>query len=77
MASQDIVIQPVTTKAQTKQFIDIAYTLNAGDPHWVQPLRSEVANLITPGKNPFFEHARVQFFLALQQGEVVGRISAY
>lgn len=77
MASQDIVIQPVTTKAQTKQFIDIAYKLNARDPHWVQPLRSEVANLITPGKNPFFEHARVQFFLALQQGQVVGRISAH
>jgi hypothetical protein len=77
VAGQDIVIQPVTTKAQTKQFIDIAYLLNADDPHWVPPLRSEVAKLITPGKNPFFEHARVQFFLALQQGQVVGRISAH
>ncbi|MGB5482961.1 MAG: N-acetyltransferase [Parasphingorhabdus sp.] len=77
MDGQDIVIQPVSTKAQTKQFIDIAYALNANDPHWVPPLKSEVANLITPGKNPFFDHARVQLFLALRQGEVVGRISAH
>ncbi|MEO9635536.1 MAG: N-acetyltransferase [Parasphingorhabdus sp.] len=77
VAGQDIVVRPVTTKAQTKQFIDIAYTLNANDPHWVPPLRSEVAKIITPGKNPFFEHARVQFFLAERQGKVVGRISAH
>ncbi|NCN85144.1 MAG: N-acetyltransferase [Sphingomonadales bacterium] len=76
-AGQDIVIQPVTTKAQTKQFIDIAYKLNAADPKWVPPLKAEVAKLITPGKNPFFEHAKVQFFLALRNGRVVGRISAH
>ena len=77
VAGQDIVIQPVTTKGQVKQFIDIAYELNATDPNWVPPLKSEVAKLITPGKNPFFEHATVQFFLAMQQGRVVGRISAH
>ena len=76
-ATQDTVVEPVTTKAQTKQFIDIAYKLNAKDPHWVPPLKSEMANLITPGKNPFFDHARVQFFLARRQGKVVGRISAH
>ena len=77
VVGQDIVIQPVRTKAQTKEFIDIAYKLNASDPHWVPPLRTEMANLITPGKNPFFDHARVQFFLARRQGKVVGRISAH
>jgi len=77
VASQDIMIQPVTTKGQTKQFVEIAYQLNADDPHWVPPLRSEFTKLITPGKNPFFEHARVQFFLALREGKVVGRISAH
>ncbi|WP_373490521.1 N-acetyltransferase [Parasphingorhabdus sp.] len=77
MAVQDIGIEAVATKAQTRQFIDIAYELNADDPHWVPPLKSEVAKLITPGKNPFFEHARVQFFLAVRNGQVVGRISAH
>ena len=77
VVGEDIVIEPVSTKAQTKEFIDIAYKLNADDPHWVPPLKSEMLNLITPGKNPFFEHARVKFFLALRHGRVVGRISAH
>ncbi|OAO04447.1 hypothetical protein A8B75_07470 [Sphingomonadales bacterium EhC05] len=77
MSPSDIVIEPVTTKAQTKQFVDLAYRLNQDDPNWVPPLRSEVYKLITPGKNPFFEHARVQFFLAKRNGETVGRISAH
>jgi GNAT superfamily N-acetyltransferase len=32
---------------------------------------------IDPKKNPFFEHAEVQFFLAVRDGRVVGRISAH
>ncbi|GAB5489128.1 MAG: hypothetical protein Pars2KO_26980 [Parasphingorhabdus sp.] len=75
--SANIVITPVSTKAHIKQFVDIAYRLNADDPHWVPPLKSEVMNIITPGKNPFFEHADVQFFLAHQDKKVVGRISAH
>ncbi len=75
--SANIVITPVSTKAHIKQFVDIAYRLNADDPHWVPPLKSEVMKIITPGKNPFFEHADVQFFLAHRNGEVVGRISAH
>ena len=32
--------------------------------------------LITPGKNPWFEHAKAQLWLAERDGKVVGRISA-
>ena len=77
MNTGNIVIEPVSTKAQTKIFVDLAYRLNADDPNWVPPLKSEVYNLITPGKNPFFEHATVQFFIARRDGEPVGRISAH
>ena len=33
--------------------------------------------LVTASKNPFFDHATVQFFLANRGGSVVGRISAH
>ncbi len=41
-------------------------------------LKDEVRGLITPGKNPWFEHAEAAFFLAWREGrrEPVGRISA-
>ena len=72
----DLTVRPVATKADKKAFIALAYRINADDPNWVPPLKDEVNGLITPGKNPWFEHARAQFFLAERGGRIVGRISA-
>jgi hypothetical protein len=70
-------IQPVGTKTALKEFIDLPYRLYADDPHWVPPLRDEVFGLVTPGKNPWFDHGEAQLFLARRAGRVVGRISAH
>ena len=75
--SQKIDIAPVSGKGDLDAFIEIAFELNKGDPNWVPPLRIEVRELLDPKKNPFFEHAKVQLFLARRGGEVVGRISAH
>lgn len=76
MTTDTLRIRPVATAADRKAFIDLAFRLNADDPHWVPPLRDEVRSLITPGKNPWFEHADAAFFLAERGGRPVGRISA-
>jgi GNAT superfamily N-acetyltransferase len=68
---------PVSGKKQRDAFIDCAYRLNRNDPNWVPPLRSEVVELLTPGKNPFHDHARMQLFLGMRDGKVAGRISAH
>src|SRR5690349_3238253 len=70
-----LTIIPVRTKAEKKAFIDLQYRLNRDDPNWVPPLRDEVNGLITPGKNPWFEHAEAELFLARRGDRVVGRIS--
>lgn len=77
MATNDLVISPVSGKHDFNAFIDLAYRLNRSDPNWIPPLRGEVAELLTPGKNPFHEHASMQLFLARRAGKVVGRISAH
>jgi GNAT superfamily N-acetyltransferase len=77
VAQSEIVITPIESKADRKAFVDLAYRLNAADPAWVPPLRMDQVELVTPGKNPFFDHARVQLFLARRGGTVVGRISAH
>jgi len=77
VAQGEVIITPVSGKGDRKAFVDLAYRLNAADPAWVPPLRMEAEELITPGKNPFFEHAEVQLFLARRNGSVVGRISAH
>lgn len=77
VAAADLFIAPVSTKAERAAFVDLAYRLNAADPNWVPPLRMEALELVTPGKNPFFDHAAVQLFLARRGDAVVGRISAH
>lgn len=77
MSGGKIDIVPVSGKGELKAFIEVAYRLNADDPNWVPPLRADMVELLTPGKNPFHEHARVQLFIARRDGRDVGRISAH
>lgn len=77
VAAAEISIVPVTDAAGREAFADYLYTANAADPNFVPQLRTEEVEKFTPGKNPFFEHARVQLFLAKQGGRIVGRISAH
>ncbi len=73
----DLTIVAITSPRDRKDFVDLAYRLNAADPNWVPPLHIEAIELVNPAKNPFFEHADVQFFLARRDGRTVGRISAH
>jgi GNAT superfamily N-acetyltransferase len=70
-------IRRVEGKGDRKKFLDLPYRLYATEDRWVPPLRLERKEHIDPAKNPFFEHADVQFFLAWRDGRVVGRISAH
>jgi GNAT superfamily N-acetyltransferase len=70
-------IRRVEGKGDRKRFLDLPYRLYATEERWVPPLRLERKQHMDPSKNPFFEHAEVQFFLALRDGRVVGRVSAH
>jgi len=76
MSSAPVTIRPVVSKKDKKAFVDFAWEVYKDDPAWVPPLKDEVHGLITPGKNPWFEHARAQLWLAERGGKIVGRISA-
>ena len=75
--AQDLVIAPVSSKADFGAFIDLSYRLNANDPNWVPQLRAEEVAKFSAAGNPYFDHARVQLLLARQDGRVVGRIAAH
>ena len=76
MNSAPLAIRPVDTKADRKAFVNLAWEVYRDDPAWVPPLKDEVHGLITPGKNPWFEHAKAKRWLAERGGKPVGRISA-
>ena len=69
-------ILPVSTREELERFIRVPMRLNAGDPKWIAPLMFERREALSAKHNPFFEHADVQFWLAVRDGRDVGRISA-
>jgi len=71
-----VVIKPVETKKDLMQFIKLPFFIYKDDQSWVSPLIIERKEHLSE-KNPFFKHAKVQFFLAIKDGKPVGRISAH
>jgi hypothetical protein len=74
---QDIIVSPVKGKADLERLIDFAWEVYKDDPNWVPPLKMDVRSILMKEKNPFFEHADVQYFLARKGGKITGRISAH
>jgi GNAT superfamily N-acetyltransferase len=70
-------IRPVRSRQDLKRFIKLPFRLYRDEPNWVPPLVYERKRHLDRAKNPFFEHAEAEYFLALRDGQVVGRISAH
>jgi len=67
----------VKTVADKKRFVEVQFALNKADPAWVPPLKMDALELLTPGKNPWYEHGHNDLFIAVRDGKDVGRISAH
>jgi GNAT superfamily N-acetyltransferase len=60
-----------------RQFIEFPYQHYRSDPYWVPPLRMAQRDLLDKAKHPFYRHAEMQCFLAVDEGQVVvGRVAA-
>ncbi len=76
MASSITKIRAATSRADRERFIKYPFARYREDPHWVPPLLISEREQFDPKKNPFYEHARIDLFLAERDGEVVGRVAA-
>jgi GNAT superfamily N-acetyltransferase len=63
-------------KQQVKRFAELPYHLYKNCLQWVPPLYMDAYLPLNRKKHPFFEHSEADFFLAVRDGEVVGRICA-
>jgi GNAT superfamily N-acetyltransferase len=73
-----LTIEKVDTgnKSQVKRFVEFQYQLYRDCPQWVPPLFVDAYLPLNRKKHPFFEHSEADFFLAVRDGRVVGRICA-
>ncbi len=70
-----VVVKPVSTRREQRQFIDLPWTLYRDDPYWIPPLRLLVQELAGYRHHPFHLTGEVATFLATRNGEVCGRIA--
>ncbi len=63
-------------KPQVKRFVEFYYDLYKDCPQWVPPLFMDAYLPLNRKKHPFFEYSDADFFLAVRNGKVVGRICA-
>lgn len=70
-------VEPVRGRRDLKAFVKLPFGLHGSGTPWVPPLISERMRFLDRGKNPFFEHAEAEFFLARRDGRPVGRVTAH
>jgi hypothetical protein len=72
----EVSIQAVSSARDRDRFIEFQIDLYRDDFRYVPPIVAERRDFLDKAKNPFLAHAEVEMFLALRNGEVVGRIAA-
>ena len=57
------------------EFVELPYRLYQGVPQWVPFMKVDVRNMLDPKKHPFYEHSDAQGYIAVRNGQTVGRVA--
>jgi hypothetical protein len=71
-----VTLKEVQSKKDLKVFIKFPFSLYKDSPYWVPPLIKDELEAFDVNKNPVFETAEAQYFIAFKNNKVVGRIAA-
>ncbi|MCL5429487.1 MAG: hypothetical protein M1347_06805 [Chloroflexi bacterium] len=64
------------SKKDVQRFVTLPYRLYKDCPQWVPPLLIDAQMFLNRKKHPFHEHSDVDFFVAVRDGKVMGRIAS-
>lgn len=71
-----ISIKKVTSDDDFKDFVKFPNRLYKDSKYWVSPIINEELEMMNKEKNPVFNNAEAEFFMALKNNKIVGRIAA-
>ncbi|WP_127019068.1 GTP cyclohydrolase [Flagellimonas beolgyonensis] len=71
-----VTVKQVQSKSDLKDFVKFPFSLYKGSPYWVPPIIKDEMESFDKSKNPVFENAEAEFFLAYKDNKIVGRIAA-
>ncbi len=69
-------VAAISLPRETDRFVRTWFPIYEDDSHWVPPLLFERRRFFDPARNPYFDHADVQCFVARQGDHDVGTIAA-
>ena len=72
-----IIIEKVDTgsRSQVRRFVRMPYKLYENHENWVSPLFIDMELKLNRKKHPYYEHSDADFFVAIRDGRLVGRIA--
>src|SRR5262247_2380292 len=76
MSPGPVVVQPVVSGRDLNEFVALPKRLYRLQKGYIAPLDLERKETLSRKKNPYFQHAEGELFIARRAGEVVGRVSA-
>ena len=75
MERVDIKVVEAISINEIKSFVMFPFTLYRDNPYWTPPIIKEEIDTLDKSKNPVFKNAQSNYFLALKDGVIVGRVA--
>ena len=72
----EIVIKELFNRQELKAFVGFGQALYKDNPYYVPPIINSELDTLDKEVNPIFKDAEARYFVALQNGKIVGRIAA-
>jgi len=75
-SNSGITVRPARAASDRRRFIRFPWTVYRGIDAWVPPLISDFKKKLDTVRNPFYEHAEIELFLARRNGAPAGTVAA-
>lgn len=66
----------LSNKFDVGKFIQFPFDLYKNNPYWVPQMRSDTRYVMNRSTYPFYQHSEADFFVAENNGKILGRIAA-
>jgi GNAT superfamily N-acetyltransferase len=62
------------SKKEVNEFVHFPFKIYEGVEQWVPPILADIKTMLNPDKHPYYEHSDAEWFIARENGKIVGRI---
>lgn len=71
----DIIQIDTNNSRDVRRFLNFPFDLYRHTPQWVPPFAGDARRMLDRRRHPFYQHSAADFFLALKDDRVVGRLA--